>query len=283
MTLRTRKIIYIALFVWMLLVFALASAVFIGSTFSNHLIGDKLFGSLLPTTLHSLYEDNSISGSMSANELRIVVESIFALIIAIVSMAMFIRFFRKQTDYQLLFVYLSISSFWGESLKLFAMEVVNLGGNPYLLLVFTRLYVGIYIFGLLSCFMAGLYISGIKFQHQGSAILIISVFAIGIATSFPINTSIVDSNYLYKPALYNQVMWVMISIMIISSLGYFSQLLDRFSREDMVRALSLSLLVFGTGLLFFSTSILGNIIALTMILIGIISYFIRMFYDYFWY
>jgi hypothetical protein len=224
-----------------------------------------------------------ISGSDAVNIIRVLLTAGGSLTVAAILAGLFIRFFRRITASHLLFLYLFLFALSGELLKGINLILSHFGAYENLLLLVSRINLGMYLAGLLSGFTISLYLLGIKYQHQGTAMILIFLIAGFVAAAVPMDTGGLNANYLYDTFYYRELLWVVGGILLISLLGYASHLWERYSRQELARVLFLLLILVGHAVLHLSLAPVTALAGAAMLLTGLIFYFLRLFYDYFWY
>jgi hypothetical protein len=215
--------------------------------------------------------------------IRVVLSSAGVLLVSAVFTGLFIRFFRRITASHLLFLYLFLFSLSGELLKAFSLILQYHGAYQSLILIISRISIGVYFVGLLSGFTISLYFLGVKYQHQGTAMVLILIIASFIAISLPLDTTGVDGNFMYQTAFFSEMIFVVGGILLLTLLGYISHLWESFSRRESLRVLFAMMFLVGHSVLHFSTLGIGSFIGGVMLAVGLSFYFIQLFYDYFWY
>jgi hypothetical protein len=288
MTVKSRNLVYWTLFIWILF-----SGFFVSFMVAGALVPDIIPARQIISPVIASPEAGIPSGSQllesllsrpdAANIFRVILVAGSSLAVAGVFAGLFIRFFRRITASHLLFLYLFLFSLSGELLKGFNFMLNYFGANEGLLLMISRISLGMYLIGVLSGFTISLYLLGIKYQHQGTTMLILFFLSGFIAIGLPMNTSGLNANYLYETYYYRELLWSVGGLLIVAGLGYISHLWERFSRQELARVLFALMFLVGHALLHFSLTALGGIVGGGMIITGLTFYFLRLFYDYFWY
>ncbi|AHC13485.1 hypothetical protein [Salinispira pacifica] len=288
MTVRTRNGVYWLLFILIIVSTAAASILTIYTFLPGMLPELSLdlpgvpFISTPQSSLPDLLKDGgNLTGRV--NLLRVTLISAGSLIISLASAGVFLRFFRRISASHLMFFFLFLVSLSGESLKAFSLYLYILGADLDVLVILTRVCLSMYLGGLFSVFLISLYFVGIKFQHQGTAMIIIVAVSMFISLYLPVDTSSFSRNFLYTLAYSGRLQWMAGGVILITILGYALHFWERFSKDEFLRVLSASMFMIGHSLMFFSQGIAGSAAGSVLLGVGIVMYFLRLFYDFFWY
>ena len=215
------------------------------------------------------------------NLLRVVLSNGAAFLLSLSSSIIFLRFFKRITAPQMLFLFIFFFSLTFELTKVFSLLLNIFDASEGTILFLSRLGFGGYLVGFFSMFLISLYQLGIKYQHQGIVLILILFISAFLAFVIPINTNTLSPNFLYPPAYRTQILRMVAGITAVVLIG--SVLPQPFNRKEFARIISVFFLIAGQSLLYFSSTSLPAFSGVGLVLCGIVIYFLRLFRDFFWY
>ncbi len=288
MTVRTRQLIYWIAYIWIIgaafavLFFALGAL--FPEIFPVRAVISPLISSEANDSLSGIAVVSDVLSRDDAGQvIRVVASSAVLLLISALFSGLFIRFFRRITASHLLFLYIFLFSLSGELIKVLSLILQYFGTYQSLIILLSRISVGVYIMGLLSGFTISLYFLGVKYQHQGTAMSIIAALSVFIAISLPMETGSTDANFMFQTAFITEFLSFVGGILLLTLAGYISHLWENFSRRELSRVVFSMMYLIGHSVFHFGTTAASSTVGAVMLTVGLSFYFIQLFYDYFWY
>ena len=204
----------------------------------------------LDRIINILSEQNNTSIEIERTSLfwTIITASILFAFSIITSLLLF-HYFKKKISPEIFFFILFILSLSLQSIRLFQFQLLLLNVSPFFGVLITRLYYFFRLFGLFCLFASSLFPIGIKFQKFGTILLSILLISFTISTLIPIDSTQMNSYFLYYISDSSSILLMTLSIRVLTIVNLARVAITTKSKNYILVLISSVLIITGDELL----------------------------------
>ncbi|MEW5818219.1 MAG: hypothetical protein AB1798_22875 [Spirochaetota bacterium] len=211
-----------------------------------------LFFSLLLVNYPDVFQKAGYStGKKLPIQLPNIAYAFFILLFSLITGFLLKTNFKKTSSAEIFFFTIFILSLSLESFRVGQVLLQLQNKSAYFGILLTRIVYFGKIFGVLCLFSSGLFAAGIKYQKFGIIIGFDLLLSLSLASTIPVDFSILHSNFLYKIGNGRELVFAFIVIEIFSVLNYCWAAFTKNDPEYSLIALGLFFVILGRELLFF--------------------------------
>jgi len=247
-----------------------------------------LFFFLIVTTIVYLAYELLRTGPIAAEVnprafLFVLIRSLIPLFLGFMGLLGFYRYFRKVTGVLIFFFFLSLFSLVFDAAGLFSLLLGARDLSFDGVIVLSRANLFGLILGTLAIAAASMYVAGLSYQNQGTALSIILISSYLMAQEVPLATSLPSIGGLFAPIPKIQlgILWGTAAVLIL--LNFLRSAYGNRSKDEILLGLSVLSYLGGRVLLNGAESIATLILGSVLLILGATYYSRKVFEFYLWY
>lgn len=206
----------------------------------------------------------------------------FPVLFSFLSGLIFLLYFRKVTGPLIFFFFMAMVTLLGEIAPVLYHVFRHLEAVPEARFILSRLHLGALLLGFFCYFVTSIYVTGVKYQNQGTALFAAVAVSYGIALLIPLQTADVANPSLYPVGLATLVSVILAIILVLTIANFVRSAVMNQSPEDVWVGLSVALMMIGRWILFMTDSTFGIVAALLLFIGGFVYYARTVFSTYLW-
>lgn len=241
-----------------------------------------MFATLLTLILSACLAAFTIMNGQSP-ESHPLVKAVLPLSLAVVGLIGFFWYFRKVSGPHIFFFFLSLFSLSFESSALVASMLQNTEFAFMASVLLTRVQLFGFTFGALCLFTTSLYSSGVKYQNQGVALILLLGISYLIANLVPVVTGDPPVYGIFPIGEARLLVVMFIVIVFLSVANFLRSWVINQNPDEGFLALAVAAIMLGRWLMYSGTELAALVSGSALLLSGAFLYSKKVFEHYLWY
>lgn len=203
-------------------------------------------------------------------------------LVALVTLSLFVRYFRKITAPEIFFFAVFVLSVALDQLKVAQLWLVIANQPQEIGVVVTRTVLFGHIMGIFSLFASSLYVAGVEYQKTGTILGIAALVAFTLAYTIPVDSLVLLPNLLYRTGDERGLQIVSVILYLLVAVNYVYAMITNGAGETGVLLAAMVLVIVGRELLYYLASPLAVILGGVFLSAGTLVFGTRSHAMYLW-